>query len=74
MFSPELHKKCLANFWQGFIGGGFATVLMTLGLAYIMCQAGGPWHFALYQHSPSIQRIICIANEKVKAAAILLLY
>ena len=24
--------------WEGFIGGGVATVVMSLGLAYFMCQ------------------------------------
>ena len=24
--------------WEGFIGGGLATVVMSLGLAYFMCQ------------------------------------
>ena len=24
--------------WEGFIGGGIATVFMSLGLAFIMCQ------------------------------------
>ena len=24
--------------WEGFIGGGFATVVMSLGLAHFMCQ------------------------------------
>eukprot|EP00096_Caligus_rogercresseyi_P010827 TRINITY_DN4062_c0_g1_i1.p1 TRINITY_DN4062_c0_g1~~TRINITY_DN4062_c0_g1_i1.p1 ORF type:complete len:431 (-),score=167.77 TRINITY_DN4062_c0_g1_i1:373-1665(-) len=24
--------------WEGFIGGGFATVLMSLGLSYFLCQ------------------------------------
>ena len=26
--------------WEGFIGGGLATVVMSLGLAYLMCQVG----------------------------------
>ena len=24
--------------WEGFIGGGLATVVMSLGLAHFMCQ------------------------------------
>ena len=27
--------------WEGFIGGGLATVVMSLGLAYFMCQVSG---------------------------------
>ena len=45
--------------WEGFIGGGLATVVMSLGLAYFMCQVSsggfnqfnGPFSFFRFRIS-----------------------
>ena len=34
-FSAQLSPK---KTWEGFIGGGLATVVMSIGLSYFMCQ------------------------------------
>lgn len=41
--------------WEGFIGGGFATVLMSLGLAYIMCQF--PYFVCPIEFNPELERM-----------------
>ena len=34
--------------WEGFIGGGLATVVMSFGLAYLMCQVGAGIVFSIF--------------------------
>jgi phosphatidate cytidylyltransferase len=41
--------------WEGFIGGGIATVFMTLGLSYVMCQF--PYFVCPIEYSPELERM-----------------
>ena len=50
--------------WEGFIGGGVATVVMSLGLAYFMCQVSSKsltntsWFF----YSNPAGSLLCLPN------------
>jgi len=41
--------------WEGFIGGGVATVFMSLGLAYVTCQY--PYFVCPIEYSPELERM-----------------
>jgi len=41
--------------WEGYVGGGFATVLMSFGLAYFMCQF--PYFVCPIEYSSELERM-----------------
>jgi len=41
--------------WEGFIGGGLATVVMSLCLAYLMCQV--PYFVCPIEYSPELEKM-----------------
>jgi len=41
--------------WEGFIGGGLATVVMSLGLAHLMCQV--PYLICPIEYSAELERM-----------------
>jgi len=41
--------------WEGFIGGGVATVVMSLGLAYFMCQV--PYFVCPIEYSTELEKM-----------------
>jgi len=41
--------------WEGFIGGGLATVVITLGLSYLMCQV--PYFVCPIEYSTELERM-----------------
>ena len=52
--------------WEGFIGGGIATVFMSLGLAYLMCQVRTLYtfknlHLNLSRRCPTLFARLCTA-------------
>ena len=54
-FSPLSVHMILHDYIQGFIGGGFATVLMTLGISYWLCHY--PYFVCPIEYSSELERM-----------------